>query len=105
MKAYSFANANDFDIEDLSEKVTFAETPGKAKQNISMESGVHYKDIRVERIPWADSYENVDDIPADVWFANGWHFDCNMCGAQINDIDNLMVNADGYCCRKCFDKS
>ena len=104
-KAYCFANAADYDTEDLSEQVTFAETPGKAKQNISMENGIPFKDIRVKRLPWADSYENVDDIPADVWLSNGWHFDCNMCGAQIDDIDNLMVNAEGYCCRKCFDKS
>lgn len=33
-KAYCFANASDYDADDISETVTFAETPGKAKQNI-----------------------------------------------------------------------
>lgn len=46
-KAYVFVNAADYDIDDLSEKVTFAETPGKAKQDFSMMNGIHYKDIAV----------------------------------------------------------
>ena len=46
-KAYCFASAADYDVDDLSETVTFAETPGKAKQDFSMENGIHFKDIRV----------------------------------------------------------
>lgn len=46
-KAYCFSNAADYDIDDISEEITFAETPGKAKQDFSMENGIHYKDIRV----------------------------------------------------------
>lgn len=38
-KAYIFANAADYDTDDLSEQVTFAETPGKAKQDFCMENG------------------------------------------------------------------
>ena len=102
-KAYCFANAADYDVDDLSETVTFAETPGKAKQNISMESGVHYKDIRVQRIPWADGFKSVDDIPPNVWMDNGWHLVCNTCGAEIEDIADFYVNDKGYCCKKCFD--
>lgn len=78
-KAYVFANAADYDINDLSEQVTFAETPGKAKQNISMDSGIHYKDIRVRRVPWADKYKNVDNIPAEEWLNHGLHFNCDTC--------------------------
>lgn len=37
-KAYCFSNASDYDIEDISEEITFAETPGKAKQDFSMDS-------------------------------------------------------------------
>ena len=47
-KAYCFSNASDYDIEDISEEVTFAETAGKAKQDFSIENGIHYKDIRVQ---------------------------------------------------------
>lgn len=64
-KAYVFANAADYDIEDISEEVTFAETAGKAKQDFSMENGIHFKDIRVQRLPWADKYGDVDSIPVD----------------------------------------
>lgn len=40
-KAYCFSNASDYDIEDIEEEVTFAETAGKAKQDFSMENGIH----------------------------------------------------------------
>lgn len=40
-KAYCFFNVSDYDIEDISKEVTFAETAGKAKQNFSMENGIH----------------------------------------------------------------
>ena len=62
-KAYCFSNASDYDIEDIEEEVTFAETAGKAKQDFSMENGIHYKNIRVQRLPWADKYGSVDNIP------------------------------------------
>ena len=64
-KAYCFANAADYDIDDISKEITFAETAGKAKQDFSMENGIHYKDIRVQRLPWADKYGNFDSIPAE----------------------------------------
>ena len=35
-KAYVFANAADYDIDDIQEKITFAETPSKAKQDFRM---------------------------------------------------------------------
>lgn len=44
-KAYCFANAADYDTDDLAEQVTFAETAGKAKQDFSMENGIHYKTL------------------------------------------------------------
>lgn len=103
-KAYVFANAADYDIEDLSEGVTFAETAGKAKQYFSMENEIHYKDIRVQRLPWADKYESVDNIPAEEWLVHGWYFVCTSCGAPIEDIADFHVNSRGYCCKKCFNE-
>lgn len=64
-KAYVFANAADYDIDDIRDIITFAETPSKVKQYFSMNSGIHYKDIRVRRVPWADKYEDVDEIPVE----------------------------------------
>ena len=101
-KAYVFSNAADYNV--VSETVTFAETPGKAKQDFSMESGVHYKDIRVRRMPWADGFKSVDDIPPNVWMDNGWHLVCNTCGAEIEDVADFHINDKGYCCKKCFDE-
>lgn len=103
-KAYVFANASDYDVDDLSEEVTFAESPGKAKQDFSMENGIPFKDIRVQRIPWADSFKSVDDIPPNVWMDNGWHLVCNTCGAEIEDVADFHINDKGYCCKKCFNE-
>lgn len=103
-KAYIFANAADYDTDDLSEQVTFAETPGKAKQDFSMENGIHYKDIRVQRLPWADKYGDADSIPAEEWLSHGWYFICNTCGENIEDMADFYINDKGYCCKKCFNE-
>ena len=103
-KAYVFANAADYDINDLSGKITFAETTGKAKQYFSMYSGVLYKDIRVRRLPWADKYEDVDEIPVEEFLEHGWYFICNICGARIEDVTVFYTNNKGFCCKKCFDE-
>ena len=103
-KAYCFANAADYDIDDLSEQVTFAETAGKAKQYFSMENEIHYKDIRVRHLPWADTYGDVDSIPVEELLNHGWYFICNTCGAKIEDVADFHVNSRGYCCKKCFNE-
>lgn len=103
-KAYCFSNASDYDIEDISEEVTFAETAGKAKQYFSMENEIHYKDIRVQRVPWADKYGDVDSIPVEEWLNHGWYFTCDTCGAEIDDIKDFHVSSKGYCCKKCFNE-
>lgn len=103
-KAYVFANAADYDVDDISKEITFAETPGKAKQDFSMENGTHYKDIRVRRLPWADTYGDVDSIPVEEFLDHGWYFVCNICGARIEDITVFYTNNKGFCCKKCFDE-
>ena len=103
-KAYCFSNASDYDIEDISEEVTFAETAGKAKQYFSMENGIHYKDIRVRRLPWADTYGDVDSIPVEEWLKHGLYFTCDTCGAEIDDIKDFHVNSSILCCKKCFNE-
>lgn len=103
-KAYVFANAADYDVDDISEEITFAETQGKAKQDFSMENGIHYKDIRVQRLPWADKYGDADSIPAEELLNHGWHFNCDTCGAEIEDAADFHINSKGYCCKKCFDE-
>lgn len=103
-KAYCFSNVSDYDIEDIEKEITFAETAGKAKQDFSMENGIHYNDIRVQRLPWADKYGSVDNIPAEEWLNHGWYFTCDTCGAEIDDIKDFHVNSKGYCCKKCFNE-
>ncbi len=41
MKSKAYIYAADYGTDDLSEQVTFAETAGKAKQDFSMENGIH----------------------------------------------------------------
>lgn len=76
-KAYCFSNAADYDIDDISEEITFAETPGKAKQDFSMETGIHYKDIRVQLISYV----------------------CGECGEKFLDRDDNYKFCP-YCGRK-----
>lgn len=103
-KAYCFSNVSDYDIEDISEEITFAETAGKAKQDFSIENGIHFKDIRVQRLPWADKYGDADSIPAEELLNHGWHFNCDTCGAEIEDVADFHINSKGYCCKKCFNE-
>lgn len=62
------------------------------------------KDIRVRRLPWADKYESVDNIPTEEWLSHGWYFVCNTCGENIEDMADFHINDKGYCCKKCFDE-
>lgn len=103
-KAYCFSNAADYDIDDISEEITFAKTAGKAKQNFSIENGIYFKDIRVQRLPWADKYGDADSIPAEEWLSHGWYFICNTCGENIEDMADFYINDKGYCCKKCFNE-
>lgn len=103
-KAYCFANASDYDADDISKEITFAETPGKAKQDFSIENGIHYKDIRVQRLHWADKYESVDNIPVEELLNHGWCYRCNGCGAWIEDISNYYINNKECYCKECFDE-
>jgi predicted RNA-binding Zn-ribbon protein involved in translation (DUF1610 family) len=103
-KAYCFSNVADYDIDDISEEITFAETAGKARQNFSIENGIYFKDIRVQRLPWADKYGSVDNIPVEEWLNHGWHFNCDTCGAEIEDVADFRINSKGYCCKKCFNE-
>lgn len=102
MKAYYFANNDDFEIIDINEKITFAESPGKAKQDFSILTGIHFKDIRVQRMPWADQYGRVDKIPESDFLEHGWYFTCEICGENIESITDLNVTSHGYICNKCL---
>lgn len=102
MKAYYFANCEDFDIIDINEKITFAESPGKAKQNFSILTNIHYKYIRVQRMKWADYYGVVKDIPVQELLEHGWYFICNICGKRIEQLQDLNSTSHGYMCNKCF---
>lgn len=104
LKAYVFANALDSDVDIVSKEITFAESPGKAKQDFSISNGVHYKDIRVKRLPWADIYEDVKNIPPAEWFAHGFMFTCATCGKTIEELFDYCTLGDHHICSKCFDE-
>lgn len=39
--------------------------PGKAKALLAAEHNREFTEIRVYRVPWADKYRSMDDIPAE----------------------------------------
>lgn len=102
LKAYYFANSDDFNISDGNEKITFAESAGKAKQDFSMMTGIHFNNIRVNRMPWADKYGRIDKIPESDFFEHGWYFICNICGKEIETMDDFNNTEHGYTCSKCL---
>lgn len=46
-------------------------TPGKAKALLAAEHNREFTEIRVYRVPWADKYRSMDDIPAEEFFKSG----------------------------------
>ena len=45
--------------------LTWATTPGKAKALLASEYDREFTEMRVYRVPWADQYRSMDDIPAE----------------------------------------
>lgn len=58
----------------------------------------------MQRLPWADKYGDADSIPVEELLNHGWHFNCETCGAKIEDIKDFHVNSRGFCCKRCFNE-
>lgn len=98
LKAYSW------DDESVSESyIVCAETVGKAKALLAAEHDEKFTDIRHYRLPWADKYRDMDDIPAEEFLAHGWWLTCAKCGKQVYE-DTAVLTDTKVLCKECAGK-
>lgn len=86
--------------------IVWATTPGKAKALLAAENDEYFTELRIRRLPWADEYRDVDDIPAEVFKENGWHslYFCEKCGLEIFKETAFLTNEGSLICDFCADK-
>ena len=84
-------------------QIEYFENVGQAKAWFAGEFSEEYIDVRPRRLPWADEYNNADNIPIEVFFEHGWWFQCNTCNREIMSIEDFFENKYGYCCRGCYE--
>lgn len=77
--------------------IVWTTTPGKAKALLAAEHDECFKDIRVRRLPWADEYRVVDDIPAEVFLSNGWWLPCAKCGTDVYEDTAVLTETEVLC--------
>lgn len=98
IKAYAW------DDESVSESyIVWAETAGKAKALFAAEHDEKFTDIRPYRLPWADKYRDMDDIPAEEFLAHGWWLPCAKCGTDLYQ-DTAVLTDTKVLCKECAGK-
>ena len=86
-------------------KIGYFDTRNQAKNYFAGEFSLRYIDVKPYRLPWADIYEDVDNIPIEAYFENGWWFECNYCGSYIHELADFfnVKEGKGYCCKSCYE--
>lgn len=97
-KAYAF---ND-ELEGTAE-FYWAETAGQAKAYFANEYGLPFTEIHVYRVPWADKYTSMEEIPPEAYWDNGWWLTCENCGRMVAEGEG-RVTKTGVLCLECFKK-
>lgn len=83
--------------------IVWAETAGKAKALFAAEHDTDFTYIRPYRLPWADKYRDMDDIPAEEFLAHGWWLTCAKCGKQVYE-DTAVLTDTKVLCKECAGK-
>lgn len=96
MKAYLYD-----DEWDDSSTIYWAETAGQAKRCAADENGIPFTEIRVHRVPWADQYNDMDEIPPEVYWAHGWWLSCEKCGKHVYEGEGCSTDK-GVLCLNCL---
>lgn len=95
MKAYTWTD------EDTGYSlIVWCDTAGQARRQIADSEAVDFIDVRVYRLPWADKYTSMDDIPLKEYFANGWQRSCSKC-CELYYEEDLIVTDTEIICKSC----
>lgn len=81
--------------------IVWATTPGKAKALLAAEQNEEFTALRVRRLPWADQYKDIDEIPAEEFFKRGWWMYCLNCGTRVYDDEAVVFEKTNVYCTKC----
>lgn len=86
--------------------IVWTTTPGKAKALFAAEHDEEFTEMRVYRVPWADKYRSMDDIPAEEFLKNGWYLYCANCGTHVYDDTAVLTEKNVFCteCAKGYDE-
>lgn len=79
--------------------IVWGDTAGQARRQVADSEGEDFIDVRVYRLPWADKYTSMDDIPMEEYFANGWRCGCSKCGELYYEKDLIVTDTDVICKR------
>ena len=84
--------------------IVYGKTRGQAKREGASELHIHLLDANVSRLPWADEYGSINNLPLKVYFENGWFCECCKCGRRI-DVDSEYTEGTlgkfDYLCDEC----
>ena len=99
LKAYSFT-----DEQTGYGEIDWFENAGQARSFFASVQGLHFCDVRVYRVPWADEYWSKGEVPPEVCLAHGWWWACCECGAQVSEEDVGKIDGYDVYCKECADK-
>lgn len=70
----------------------------EARHKVSIHKNIKFKNVRVRRAPWLDTYCG-KDIPAKVMLEHGWWVLCQQCQCECALDNDTVVIKDGkaYC--------
>ena len=73
---------------------------------LAAEHDEEFTEMRVYRVPWADKYRSMDDIPAEEFLKNGWYLYCANCGTHVYDDTAVLTEKNVFCteCAKGYDE-
>lgn len=95
-KAYAY----DDEFEGTTE-IYWAKTAGQAKAYFANENDLLFTEVSVYRVPWADKYKSMEEIPPDVYWENGWWLPCEKCGSIVAEGEGRATEK-GVLCLECL---
>lgn len=99
LKAYQWD-----DEQEGTTTIVWAESAGKAKAEIANDNDIAFTEVKVYRLPWADKYGDMENIPPEVYLDNGWWLPCCKCASQVAGEDAVIVGGDVYC-KDCYEEA
>ncbi|MBZ9600697.1 hypothetical protein [Phyllobacterium chamaecytisi] len=105
------------ETDDNTGGIVFARHAVTARRHGANEyAGGEFAYVSCRRAPWADRFAENQDPTISVMIAHGWHFECQGCGAKIDEdwLDEEGLPVEGvigtqatsvYCCARCKWKS